>query len=207
MSSSLYPLRLGASGVTRTAARADAGIAGLAVRCRRIRRCRAVCDAVATFRARPGGVATPLAVDSALFAIVSPLDTAPFAVDVAVPAAPAAPFVKPVVLTLPLAEPLPFALAGPAFAPAEPLPEAEPDPLLSTLSLPRRIIRASSALDRRRGDPLCLGLLNARRRSPAPCAVNRHYRAWPLAVTNADARTGVSVVPFIGPSSAHGRRT
>ena len=73
--------------------------------------------------------ATPLVVDSAPFAVDSPLDTAPFAVDVAVPAAPAAPFVKPVVLTLPLAEPLPFALAGPAFAPAEPLPEAEPDPL------------------------------------------------------------------------------
>jgi hypothetical protein len=73
--------------------------------------------------------ATPLAVDSAPFAVDSPLDTAPFAVDVAVPAAPAALFVKPVELALPLAEPLPFAFTGPAFAPAEPLPEAELDPL------------------------------------------------------------------------------
>jgi hypothetical protein len=68
--------------------------------------------------------AAPLAVDSAPFAVDSPLETALLALDAAVPAAPVALFVTLDVSALPFAEPL--ALTGPPFAPAE--PEAEPVP-------------------------------------------------------------------------------
>jgi hypothetical protein len=75
-------------------------------------------------------LARPLVVDNAPFVVDSPLDTTPFALDAAEPAAPAAALVRLDVSVLPLAEPLAF--TGPAFAPVA--PEAEPEPLTKPLA-------------------------------------------------------------------------
>lgn len=74
-------------------------------------------------------LATPLVVLNAPFAVDSAVEAAPLALEMADDPAPAAVPAAPDVLALPLPDAPLFRLPNPEFAFAEPLPEAEPEPL------------------------------------------------------------------------------